>query len=912
MSVLTVFLAAHGPADGVRDVLTDLSAAGLVDPFLWIDERDGLSGSVSEVAATSVTGGEATTVALQNVLASTRVTRVRLCVLVPVIDGAQPVRVTSERAIADMLGANSGSAQLVRLRLILTRSGATLSDSAVPALAGWHNLLIAPEDSNGPGMGHVSLSATTDAVVIGRNAAPVIAGVTGLWAHVHHAPFDDLHVVPGDAIRLVRSFYRRLETTAAEHALRERVLDIGGPLPLPLDAGGGVVYVEDVPLATGMMAHNLWTKHQGMLIGSRVARPVDEGAQAIGLWRALVMFFSFLGSALRNAPMAFYNRVSRGISGAVASTVNSAVFGADSAAYTIVVNGVGPDGRSARWADFSAASNQMMAALGSDADSRQHAAATDLSRLWSDYTAGALTLADAGERSQGLPPVQVGANRAVIRIASDIVAGSARQFTDVPGIIAASTGVSSLQAHDIVAVSDFRTQLRDLEQDQVLGLEARRTLGALEAWEQSVRRSYGYAFSRKLAEGMYSARTEVSSLAAKLRAHAGFEDQSEGIKARQRTLARWAQIVTLLAVVVIGVAGYLAYRDVLVWWRCALAVVVAIVVWFVSLFILFNRRQQELFQLINRQRRAAGELEADQANLRTALRDVDRLSAAHRQHVSWSAALGTFLAEPLGKAPARSGATRQISWGLPRSAAIASARPNTDRIDEVAERLRSELFTVGWMSAPWEELTRVAGTHLGALGQDVRQSPELLYAKQGHGSGSALDVWSDKLASGDIALDGADVVWERALAELGGAKMALITDLVSSVEVRGEGGVSAATLDGFTAGVGVGGELAESGYFDRTLLTDLASTSGRAAVRGGRADRVRLGLGVVAVTTQFSEGLAREDLQFGGSATAAVDDRSFDIPVSPDSAALGGLGGTHSANPVSDPFQAPSIDGMNF
>lgn len=86
MSVLTVFLAAPGPADGVRDVLTDLSSAGLLDPFLWIDERDVTSG-LPGVRATSVDGGEVSTVALQNVLASTRVTRVRLCVLVPFIEG---------------------------------------------------------------------------------------------------------------------------------------------------------------------------------------------------------------------------------------------------------------------------------------------------------------------------------------------------------------------------------------------------------------------------------------------------------------------------------------------------------------------------------------------------------------------------------------------------------------------------------------------------------------------------------------------------------------------------------------------------------------------------------------------------------------------------------------------------------
>ncbi|MCY4669274.1 MAG: magnesium transporter, partial [Rhodococcus sp.] len=343
-----------------------------------------------------------------------------------------------------------------------------------------------------------------------------------------------------------------------------------------------------------------------------------------------------------------------------------------------------------------------------------------------------------------------------------------------------------------------------------------------------------------------------------------------------------------------------------------LIVLVTVLVWFSSLFILFNRSQQELFQMINRQRRAAGELEADQVNLRTALRDLDRLSAAYRQHVSWSAALGSFLSEPLGRAPARSGSTRQIDWGLPRSAGIGSARPAPGRIAEVAERLRSELFTVGWMTSPWDGLTRSAGDHVGALGLDVRQNPELLYTKQGTGSGSALDVWSDKLAAGDVVLDGADVVWERALEELAGPKASLIRDLVASVEVHDEGQSTMQSIDGFMAGVGVSGEFAEGGYFDRTMLTDLASTSGRAAVCGGRANQVRLGLGLIAVTTQFSEGLSREELEFGEPSTTVDDDYSYEIPVSPDSEALGGFGRSSIESPVSDPFRAPSIDGMNF
>ncbi len=56
----------------------------------------------------------------------------------------------------------------------------------------------------------------------------------------------------------------------------------------------------------------------------------------------------------------------------------------------------------------------------------------------------------------------------------------------------------------------------------------------------------------------------------------------------------------------------------------------------------------------------------------------------------------------------------------------------------------------------------------------------------------------------------------------------------------------------------------------------------------------------------------REELEFGEPSTTVDDDYSYEIPVSPDSEALGGFGRSSIESPVSDPFRAPSIDGMNF
>ena len=67
-----------------------------------------------------------------------------------------------------------------------------------------------------------------------------------------------------------------------------------------------------------------------------------------------------------------------------------------------------------------------------------------------------------------------------------------------------------------------------------------------------------------------------------------------------------------------------------------------------------------------------GELEAMQANLRTALQDVSRLSTAYGQLLSWSRVLGAVLRAPFG--PPRLRGPHPAS-----SSTVCPARPNSAR-----------------------------------------------------------------------------------------------------------------------------------------------------------------------------------------------------------------------------------------
>ncbi|BCN58340.1 magnesium transporter [Prescottella equi] len=911
VKALTVILGSGGVSEGVRDVLTDLSAAGLISPFLWV-EQTGDASVVGADDAIEVVGGVERSVRLQDVLASRVLDRVRVCVVVPAAAGSVPVGSAFERAVAELVSSNSGGAQVTRMRLLLHRPGDDVSAATVWAPAGWHNLVVAPEDSRGPGMGHRTLQSTADPIDLGRHTAPVLASVAGLWVDVEHAPLDDLPVLPGNALRVVRSYYRRLDTSGAEDELRRRVLDFGGQLPLPSGTGASVVYANDVASATSRMAQLVWSRHRHLLEGRRVAPPPVAPRQEIGLGEAIRVFLSFLGAVIRNAPAALFARVVKTLSSTVASRTENALFGAESA-YKLVVNGVDADGRPAGWSEYEVASKRIAAKLDAAAGRAPAAqsATADLSDLWRDFRRGALTLADAGERSPDLPPVQVGAHAAVLRSATDVVPGPADRFTEIPGIVSATIDVHAVDAADVLGISEFSEKLSALEADPTLGLEVRRTNAALRTWADRLGQSYAVAFGGILAQRLSTTLGEVRSLVERIEGAAPPEDLVEVTARRHRKLVRKVQALTLGFAVVAVIAGVLAGADVVSWWTGGTVIALSLLGWCGTVARAFMSEQQQLQRLLAEQEAAAVARETDQENLRAALRDVECQSAAYRQYLSWSRALGAFLANPLGASADARPAGRTVEWGLPLSVVVASSSPEPEQVERLAEQLRHDLLGIGWLSDQWDTLVSNAAGELGASGRDLRRNPALLTEQPGVGSGSALDEWSALLHEGRAEAGGAAVLWERARTELALSGGELPGRIAGVVEFHEDGVVRRGSLGEFLAGVGTDSVSEDRSFFDRSIFTDLASTKGLTAVEISASDTAPAGLGLVAVTTQFTEGIVEEDLRLravGPDSQSAPTEvaRAFDLPIRPAERSVG------QQVPVPAAYAVPVADGLNF
>lgn len=851
MTALTVFLAPPGAADGVLSALTDLSAAKLIEPFYWVTNPTDVSPPSTLV---QVVGGRQFDVTVQQIVSGQRSDIARVCAVVPMTGADVPLTLAQERFTTDLLASTAGVGRTVRVRCLLARPGASQTAGSLAAVDGWHNILITPEDGRGPRMGHVQLTGASSAEAVGRHAAPAIAALLGLWSEIDHRPLDDTSVPPGEVVRLARSFYRKVETGDAEAGLRRRLLAQDGTLPLPSDQRSPVVYVHDVGLAATNMSDSLWRKHAAILKGPRREYAIHT-TEKIGAWKALKMFFGFMWAAIKNAPTAWYQRVVEGVSTSIAASVNRAVFGSDSE-YEVVVNGRTARGERAEWGDIAQATSRLTDVLESG-DRGDHNTRSDLSGVWQDYSRAALTLADAGVRTSDLPPIQVGPNRGILTYAASVVPGPAQRFTAIPGAVAASVQTDSVDSTDPLGILSLRVKLNDLERTPEHGLQARSTLTALETWQRENAPSFGVVVGRRLAGAFTDAYEEVRRLLQQLR-DAGDLPPEPG---RNTRLARWIQVTIFLLVIVTAAVGFLVYKDKLEWWW---AIAIALVAYLLGVGLCANafwRSQQELFQLLNKRRALIDRREVDHQNLRAALRDLNRLSQAYGEFLSWSRALGAFLAAPLGPDTYRPEVDLRIGWGLPMSTAIAYAAPAENDVDRAVGYLRRELFSLSWLSGPWESL--VLSTQPGALaGRDLTVDNAAVWTQPGQGSGSTLDLWSNELFAGARTSDGADVVWGRAQTALHGPLAQLVDTLVNRVDVPGGAPMSRPE---FLAEVDQPAPVPPAGAFDRGLLTDLAATYNAGAVVEDVRNRVTDGIGTICVATQFSEAMPLDYLALGGA-----------------------------------------------
>ena len=837
---LTVFLVPALRAEDILGVLGDYAAAGMLATFAWVDAAVLFGNSVP---ATLVRDGRSEPVVLQQLLTAQRYERVRLVVLVP-LEAPPNARVplAAEQALEQVGRAASMGAEITLLRLLITADPAA-SAGPDPALVleGWHNLLIASEDSPGPGLGSTMVDRLTDPVDLARHVAPVICGVTGLWAGVESTPFDTLEVLPGHTIRAVRAFYRQLDTAAVEEWLRAQLFGPTGRLPLPHGGQVPVVYVEDTQLAAQTMARALWTKHRDVLRGPRLAME-RSARQAISALAALKMVLKFFGAALRRAPSAWLSSAVGSVSSVVAATVQNTVFGTSESAFAVVA---GP--QTGGWQELGRSADAMSTALGGQADA-EHRVRPNLSPLWSDFVNGALTLADGGRRVAGLEPVSVGSAVGVLRACADVAPGAAQRFSAIPASLAAVIGMDSVEPADVLGVAALRERLHRAYADPVFGVEARHAADDLDRWQARTAKSYTWQAAAILVDFLGRARAEVTTLVGEIRSAENADSENARLRRRQKTVglvlktSGWALFVAFAVLFGAAEFGWLTWPLTL---ACGGALLGIYLVLALALFLLVQR---DMFAEINLTESRRGELETKQANLRSALQDLSRLSMAYGQLMAWSRAVGALLRAPFGDMRQGSAAARPPIFGLPRSTQVAVAAPAPEQADTALHALERRLYRLGWLTRPWQQV-------LTAAAAESRDDPATLLAMPGIGSGSALDRWSVAFATGKVSAAGADALWDGVARMFDDPAGGVGEDLAGTVVLCDGTKVTAAQ---FGAGM-TEHRSGPAAPFDASLFTHAAVTAGKSAVAIDSGVATRRGLGYRAAVVQASDGLPAYD-----------------------------------------------------
>jgi hypothetical protein len=891
MPALTIFLAPTGFAAGVREVLTDWSASGIIDNFVWIEP---MMMSATRISGVMVESGRQQAVSLDELAAVNAYGRVRLCVLVPAVARDLQIAAADSQRVVEFLESSFGGIHVVRARAIITRIGETQLLEGL-AHGGWHNLVLAPEASSAPHLGRTLLHATKDPIDWGIYAAATCAGVLALWAGCEQSPLDDEQPLPGESARLVRAYYRNLDASTVESELRNHVTSMEEGLPLPAYFGSSVLFIENQSLATKTMSDQLWVKHKGILKGPR-ERALPQKSTPIGAWAALKMMFGFLWAAIKNAPRSWVHRVASGMKADAAAAVHGLVFGSAPSQYTVIVDGVTPDGLPASWLEIADAAETLDGVLEKAGIPGEHYAHADMSYLWQDYAAGAMTLADGGERLPELPPVQVGPQRAVLRHASSAVPDARSRFHGVPPHLAAAINLEAVEPFDVLGVQNLERRLQHAASDPHMGVPASATLLDLRQWMQRFSDSFAIQVGTRIGHSLTAVASEVQTLLTRIRQAASADHLLTSVLGRQKKLALTMKI--LLAGFLIGLAVIVVLVSMLLMEPGvgAIAGAVVFLVWIVTTFLVFVSGQKELFRLLNARRDELNDDETTRKNLRYALTDLRRLGDAYEQFLAWSRVLGVVLQEPFGRTSVQTRSASEFLRGLPLNARIGCAAVEEETMALAAAELRRKIFTVGWLSRPWELAILNAGRQIGASGYSLNAQPQSIFAQPGEGEHSILRAWTQVLAEQGVDSEAGQELWRSIVKELeDGSRTSSMTSLLTSVEEVHGPALVRTSLEQFMNGLDDSGRQADLSYFDDTLLTDHARNSGLAKVETSIRFSAPSGLGRCVGLTQFSRGIPEhefvvakslEEGHWWGNSIADSDGRedessSFSIPDGP-------------------------------
>jgi hypothetical protein len=771
MEALTVIAAPGGLGHGVLAVLQDLSALEYLDPFVWLDRPDEDAGRTS---AYWIEHGRRRTTTLARAVAEAGpgVSVARLGVLIPAVSDNSRVPLMAkdaprdydrvppmtEDALRDFLDNARNFGRVIRLRLVLSDLEHRIEADEL-ARDGWHNFLIAPEDSALPTVAPIPWNPGDDPVDLARLAIPTLCGVLGLWRDLPVAPFDeaDKRGVPkggGAQCRVVRAFCRRLDTAALEQTLVQAALsDPQARLPLPRDDNGTAVPYAGHQAAEWLRdrADALWQKNKTILEVNRPPRPVPGATPPRQRWRDILKDFWLWfrdhlspGRQAGAALQAMVERANRHVDSAVHRHILRIEPSADAVLATRAASA------QATWAELTerVGTIDRLAQKWSKANAVELSHTPDIQQVWEDYVQIGLSLGD-GHTPAGFAPTRVhgASTAAVLRDPALIAPDPASVFTLDPAL-ARRVGVERIEAGDIMTARAVEASLNGLRLGSGLGAMAGEHLSDLRRWQDGWAGSWSATVGGDIVRSIDRAYAHIQRLM-------GLMSKKPDLVLPQvgdPSLARRNWVFVILGGAVLAGAAVLAWltaQDKIpdAWgWPIVCGLAVAwLLVWVVGVFIPFFRFHRDFYAQLRRRLELPPEPPDLDDLLRRALLDHVLLLSTYGQYRHWTTALGSFLHSTVATSATGAASTATEVVGLPEAVRLASARVDARRVAEAAAHLKARIFRTGWLIGPWEAFLGEAAERIGPDAIDIKANPSQLYADRAVDDDSALVRWTADL-----------------------------------------------------------------------------------------------------------------------------------------------------------------------
>lgn len=751
-SVVVVLAARGAVTSGVRDVVRDWAALGLISPFLWVEEAAVDPGRpLGSVVATRISAVEARRVRLQDELANTQ--NLRMVRLVSLgVQGSKPSLVSPRVATHMVNGLSQGGVfRFSPLQLILTRHGGNW----VPDFEqeGWRTLVVAPEDAFSPTRPATEILDEGDDTEAIAHSASALVTVGGMWSGMEEGPFDAEAVGVAEP-RVVRTFLRRLDASPVANDIRAVLTDVTGGLPKPHSTQGSSSYFQNPAAAVERMASTVLGMHQD-LFTFHEQEPEGDRIEQKSWWRAIVDFLIFLKQAVLSAPRELIDNALNRSAAAVSRRVQSAVYGGTDSRYEVVTRGINARGLPFG-SDEVAATARKVAQRSAEAVNSTEQSLRDLSAFWRDVIAAGLTLADAGvTRLPGVEPQLVDGLPGVVP--------ETLWVAPAPGDAFVLTGTAVARTQ-LVAISPYDAQTHQAA-NEVLTQVAREEMGAgrakeqFDQWCRRMETTYTGRIGQRLSAELTTRQERLAELMEAV-SHTEVPEVdgalAEEHQKLKRTFRRWllgfigiavvAVLIGVLGIIGIVLLTVLSFAAALGWGTRGVVKILG--------------HQQKMFAELNARKAASDAINYAAANLALAASALYRVATLYSQYLAWAPILGRFLREPFGPPPPRPTPAR-LKGLLPRSVGFGVAVSDPTVVANIAAELSRQVFEPGWLSDLWTAMVRQAPDQLGPQAVDIRSNPQALLTDAAGDASSLLRKWSALIAESGIPAGVGDEMWRR-------------------------------------------------------------------------------------------------------------------------------------------------------